>query len=50
MAAPESSVGERELVVRLRVSGREFGGAAQVLDGFRRATARDESAPKRDAR
>src|SRR5437868_13185266 len=48
--AAQASVGERELVVRLRVAGREFGGAAQVLDGLRGATARDEGAAQRDAR
>jgi hypothetical protein len=46
---PEPPVGERELVVWLRISGREFGGPAQVLDGLGCTTSGDQCASQGDA-
>src|SRR5947209_14656193 len=49
-AAPEMAVSERELIVRLRVAGREFGRASEMFDGGGRLALLNQRAPKRDAR
>jgi hypothetical protein len=50
LPATKFAVRERELVVRLRVAGRERGGAAEVLDRLGGAAPCDERAAQGHAR